>query len=317
MDIIGIDTLVVERVARILRKNNSRLNQIDVCDTRFYPPCSEDVENTLRYFMTMVAMDHRLSRPGKPYEACIEDGCFKGSELLYRLGMKKYEEDMEFFNPVRLASITIEDIKKWLSMGKTSPPDIEIRAILLRDLGQKITKLYNGEVSKVLEMSGNRVYGDILSPGFVDNLRVFKAYEDPVAKKPLLLAKFLVKRGLFNPVDQLDVAVDNHLCRIAYRLGLVMVSGNLWEKIKRGIEVSWEEDVLLRLFVKRSYRLLSQRAGISPDIIDDHFWLMGRGICLKDIEPMCGRCMFKNTCRARNNASFMVNEHVHYNTWYY
>ena len=317
LEIVGVDLGVVERVARALRRKEGALEKLNVYDERFYPPASDDPELVARYFLVMVAMDHRLSRPGKPYEACLEDGCYRGADLLYRLGMKKYSENPEFFAPGRLAEISIEDVRKWLSAGDATPPDLSIRALLLRDLGIKLAKLYNSSALKLIELSNNRVHGSLETPGLAENLKVFRAYEDPVEKKVMLLAKFLVVRGLFKPIDELDVAVDNHLSRIAYRLGLVMVSGPLWVKIKDGVEVTAEEDVLLRITVRRAYRYVAVKSGLSTTVVDDFFWIMGRKLCTRDTPPGCEKCFFKSYCRARRNLAFMVNEHVYYNTWYY
>jgi len=316
MSMIGIDSSVIDRVARTLTKRGIEFERIDVYDERYYPSKDVDAETAARYFLVMVAMDHRLSRPGKPYEACLEDGCYHGADLLYRLGAKKFAEDPSFFTPEKLERVSVDDVRSWLSVGAAEPPDPDVRAYLLRDLGVKLRKLYEGRVLAIIEQSSGLIYGKGLMPGFVDLLRVFRAYEDPVSKKALLLAKFLTQRGLFTPREQLDVAVDNHLTRIALRLGMVMISGELWSKIKSGIEVSSEEDVLIRMSVKAAYRKLSMKTGIDPGILDDHFWIMGRKLCVRDA-PFCDKCIFKNVCLAYRNRSFMVNEHTYLNTWFY
>ncbi len=318
MEIIGVDTKIVERMARILAKHKGELETLDMFDPRFYPGKNESVENVLRYFIVMVAMDHRLSRPGKPYEACIDDiGCFHGADLLYALGKKKYDEDPEFFSPKHLMNIGIDEVKQWLSYGTAVPPDPDVRAYLLRDLGLKLVKLYDGKVTELVRKSNNRIRGTLENPGLVDNLKVFRAYEDPVEKKALLFAKFIINRGLFKPLDKLDVQIDNHLTRIAYRIGLVMVSGPLWEKIRKKIEVEPEEDILLRLNIRRAYRLVAEKSGIDPGDLDDYLWIHGRETCLRDEEPKCDKCIFKSICIARRNKTFMVAEHMFYNTWYY
>lgn len=317
MDLIGVDLAVVERVARILRYHVEDYPRIDVYDERFYPPRGSDPESVARYFIAMVAIDHRLSRPNKPYEACLEDGCYKGADLLYRLGSRKFLEDPEFFDPRRLLEVRLDEVRSWLTVGPAEPPDPEVRVALLRDLGTKIVRLYNSSVLKLLEASGNKLHGTLESPGLADNLKIFRAYEDPVEKKTMLLAKFLIHRGLFNPTDEIDVAVDNHLTRIALRLGLVMVSGSLWDKIRSGLEFTREEDVLLRLVVRRAYRYLSAKSRLRAEVVDDYFWLMGRTVCMKGLQSLCEKCLFKGFCRARRNSAFMVDEHVYYNTWYY
>ncbi len=317
MEVLGIDTRQVERAARILKRRKPSLEKLDLYDPMFYPETNKPRENVLRFFLVTVALDHRLSRPGKSYRECIDNVCLRGADLLYYLAKKKYVEDPEFYSPERLAEITVRDVDEWLSIGEARVPDPENRAYLLRDLGWKLTKLYGSSVEKLLEESNNRLWGTLAEPGLIDNLRVFRAYEDPVEKKPLLLAKFLIARNLYNPVDKLDVAVDNHLSRIAYRLGLVVVSGKLWDKIRKGVEVSRMEDVMLRLTVRRAYRLLSEKSGVEPGLLDDYFWIHGRKTCLRDEEPRCSGCIFRHICLANRNKAFMVREHNYYNTWYY
>ncbi|MCS7108506.1 MAG: hypothetical protein RMH77_03030 [Sulfolobales archaeon] len=317
MDLIGLNSAVIEDVTKALKGNLYTLSNLDVYDTRFYPPRNDDPERVLRYFMTMVAIDHRVSRPGKPYYFCFDDGCYSGADLLYRLGMMRYLDDADFFSPDRLSRISVSEVLRTFSVDGTSLPDPEVRTMLLRDLGLKLVKLYGSSVSSIIESSNNRIRGSLSSAGLAENLRVFRAYEDPVDKKTMLLAKFLTARGFLNPLDEIDVAVDNHLVRIAYRLGLVFVSGSLWRKIKDGIEVSYEEDILLRLVIRAAYKQLAIKSGIKSAIIDDHFWITGRGICLRDRQPLCHKCMFNICCRAREHPIFMVNEHIYYDTWYY
>ncbi|RLG81747.1 MAG: iron-sulfur cluster loop [Thermoprotei archaeon] len=316
MEIIGIDTKALESASRVILKRDFTFKPLDLFDERFYPSRKTEREEVLRYFLVMVALDHRLSRPGKPYEACIEEGCYHGADLLYRLGMIMFKENPEFFSPNNLCRVSIDDIKNWLSIGSAEPPDPEVRAFLLRDLGVKLNKLYGGKVENLLSSSKGVLRGFGANPGLIDLLRCFRAYEDPVEKKAMLLVKFLINRGLYKPLDKPDVPVDNHLSRIAYRLGIVMVSGKLWEKIRRGVEVDREEDVLLRLAVRRAYRMLVDKTGIDPCMLDDFFWVMGREVCIRDT-PLCDKCVFRNVCLAKRNRSFMVSEHLHFNTWYY
>ncbi len=317
MSMIGIDTGRINRAARILRRHHEGLEKLDLYDPRFYPPTNEPREDVLRYFLATVALDHRLSRPGKPYEDCIDNICLHGSDLFYYLAKKKYDEDPGFYDPRRLTGIRVEEVVEAFTTRKAGLPDPETRTLLLRDLGLKLVKLYDSSAVKLLIHSNNRLHGTLGEPGLIDNLRAFRAYEDPVEKKPLLLAKFLKARGLFNPVDGLDVAVDNHLSRIAYRLGIVMVSGELWDKIKKWEEADREDDALLRLIIRRAYRLLAAKSGLDPGVIDDIFWIHGRKTCLRDGEPRCDRCIFRSACLAAQNNAFMVKEHRHYNTWYY
>ncbi len=317
MSMIGVDYRVVDRVSRILSKKGfGELPVLDVFDERYYPGRGVERELVLRYFIVMVAMDHRLSRPGRPYEGYVDGEFYHGADLLYRLGKKMFDEDPGFYSPENLSRIGVDDVKRWLSIDGVEPPDLVVRVYLLRDLGYKLVKLYSGSVSNLLDKAGDRLRGSIVEPGLNDLLKVFHAYSDPVEKKSMLLAKFLIARGLFNPVDRLDLAIDNHLTRIAIRLGLVMISGDLWRKIREGVEASYDEDLLIRLVVRKAYHMVVEKTGIDPRVLDDYLWIMGRETCLRD-KPLCEKCLFKNICLAYRNNVFMVNEHRYYNTWFY
>ncbi len=290
---------------------------LDVFDERYYPPRGEPRENVLRYLLAVVALDHRLSRPGKRYEACLSDGCYHGADLLYRLAMEAYRENPAFYSPESLAELTVEEFRRHFEPPGTHVPDPEVRVMLLRDLGRKLHVLYNGSVEHLLEMSGGYIRR-WPEPGLLDLLRVFRAYEDPVEKKSLLFTKFIVARGLYEPRDpwNMDVPVDNHLVRIALRTGIVRVSPDIEERIKKWEELDRETDAWIRLVVRRAYRYVAREAGINPGVLDDHLWIHGRTICLRDEEPRCSRCVFREICRAVETGVYLP-EHRHYNTWYY
>ena len=311
-----IDFERIGRIAEVIRSADLSSYRFDIYDSRYYPPRDEPLDKVLMYFLVMVAMDHRLSRPGRAYEAVIDGERVKGADLLYRLGMKMFREGPEFFTPQRLANVTGEDVLRWLSIGTASPPDPDLRAFLLRDLGQKILRLFDGDPLKVLELSGNRIRG-FNTYGLVDLLKVFKAYQDPVEKKPYLLIKFLIYRGLFKPVDpeNLHVPVDNHLTRTAIRLGIVRLEDELFKKVLNGVEVTHDEDVTIRMSVREAYKALSRESNVDALLLDDFLWTFGRKVCLQD-NPRCEQCIFRNVCRAYESKVFAPDLN-YYNTWYY
>ncbi len=320
--------LVGARLAAVLRG----VGVDDFTDHRYYPPRGDDPEMVARYFLVMVAMDHRLSRPGRPYEARVGGEFFHGADLLYRLGMEKYREDPGFFDPRSLRSVTLNDVVGWLSVEGASPPDPGVRVVLLRDLGEKLLALYGGSATRLLSEAGGLLKS--LGGGLIDRLKVFRAYEDPVEKKAYLLAKFLERRGLLRVRDpeNMEVPVDNHLTRIALRLGLVEPPESMVGKILRGEVFSWEEDVMLRLAVRAAFKLVARSAGFSPFVLDDFLWMFGRKCCPWDkaravcgsCTPACSRvggcssggCVLKGLCLARARNLYLP-EHTYLNTWYY
>ncbi len=332
---VSVNASIVASLAKDFRNALARLPLDSFTDPRYYPPPDAEDELVLRYFIFMVAIDHRTSRYG-PFEGYVDNEFYHGADLLYRLGMKKFEEDPEFFDPRRMSRITANEVKSWLSAesgdGKlVTIWDPEVRAFLLRDLGKRLIKLYDGRVRKLLDSSGGRLKGPN-SFGVIDRMKVFNAYSDPVEKKAYLYVKFISRRGLFTYSDpeNAEVPVDNHLVRIAFRLGMVSLEKKLWEKVIRGERFTWEEDVTLRLAVRRAYKLLARVAGVDPLVMDDLLWLFGRHCCTRE-EPTCvigcagkcrklnlcyGECPFSNKCLNRAHAEEVI-EHNYLDTYYY
>jgi len=295
-------------------------------DPYFYPPVHDSVEHVARFFFFVVAIDHRTRREGIRYEETIDGRKLRGSELLFRLSIIKYYSNREFFSPYNMSNIDVESLKAWLNYGQATIWDPEVRAYLLRDCAIKLLKLYEGSVSRIIEMSRGRLRGTT-EEGLLDRLRVFRAYEDPVEKKSFLLVKFLMRRGIFTPIDleNLQVAVDNHLVRVAVRIGIVSLEE---------YEIPWfmnsadyEADIIVRMHVRKAYKLVAELSHIDPTLLDDLMWTLGRNYCLYGT-PLCDNkqiqvlstsgCPFRGICRAYHEKDLRrLNEHKYVHTWYY
>ncbi|MCE4624802.1 MAG: hypothetical protein F7C35_02925 [Desulfurococcales archaeon] len=335
---VWIDYERAERFGKLLGAHLRGASIDGFTDPRYYPPPTSSRETIAMYFLVMVALDHRLSRPGRPYEGLVEGEFFHGADLLYRLGRKILDEDPKFFTAERLSKITAKDIELLFSAPKpeggiAKPPDPHVRASLLRDLGIKLSKLFDGLAYKIIVESGGFLRKGV-GKGFIDLLKVFTAYQDPVEKKPFLLAKFLERRGVLPIADpqNKEVPVDNHLARIAVRTGIVRVDGELLEKIAAGIPFTPEEDVIVRYAARIAYKVASAAGGVDPFVMDDLLWQFGRKCCTRDA-PTCkagcsegcrriggcagDSCIFAPICRAVREPLYMVSEHRFIDTWWY
>ncbi len=315
---ISVDDEACSKIASLIDKSLVMKYRFDLKNIDYYPPENTGLRETIMYFIVMVAMDHRLSRPGREYKAVVEGRVFSGADLLYKLGSLMLRRNPGFFKPENLVHVDKKVILNWLSIGEASPPDPEVRAELLRDIGFKITRIYDGDVAGIIRP------GEIdlrfgVSEGVLDKLRVFKAYMDPVEKKSHLLIKFLEARGLVRVRDywRKRVPVDNHVTRIALRTGIVRVDSYLLNKIVSGEEVSFEEDVLIRMCVREAWHKVAVEAGVDDYALDDFLWSFGRKYCVRG-KARCveSECPFRRECRAFNNG-LMINEHTFYNTWFY
>ncbi|MEB3774154.1 MAG: hypothetical protein GSR86_04420 [Desulfurococcales archaeon] len=323
-------------IGRLLSRLRGGLEVDTFTDPRYYPPPGEAKRSVAMYFLVMVAMDHRLSRPGAPYEGVVDGELYHGADLLYRLGMKRYTEDPGFFTAERLSRVSEREVLEWLSIEyrgrRITPPDPGVRAGLLRDLGLKLMVLYDGDPFRIIVESRGMLRRGV-GDGFIDRLKVFKAYQDPVEKKAFLLAKFLERRNVLEVADHWnkEVPVDNHLARIAVRTGIIGLSRQLIERIARQKPLTAWEDTMIRMAARQGYRIVSQASGIDPFTLDDFLWLFGRRCCTRE-EPVCrtgcrrvcsaiegcnGGCILAPACRAYRNPLLMLPEHSFLETWWY
>ncbi|ACB40266.1 iron-sulfur cluster loop [Pyrobaculum neutrophilum V24Sta] len=298
----AVETIDVDRaeaVAGILK--SLKPNRDSYLDSRFYPPPEDPVEDQLAFFVTMVAIDHRTSL-WEPFEGQIAGEFFHGADALYRLGRLAY--DRGFFKAENLAGLTPDKAEALLSLGGKKIWDFNVRVLLMRDVGRKAAA--RGGFEKMVSRES--------ISGLRRSLEGLRAYEDPVGKKALLLAKFLDGRRLadFKDLEEADVPVDNHLSRVAYRLGIVDIS---FDFLESGAEVTREEDVRLREVVKTAWRIVAKFADVHPFALDDYLWNFGRRVCTRDA-PRCQSCPFKDMCKAYSLSRFPP-EHLHLLTWYY
>jgi len=280
------------------------MERINVWDPRYYPSKGEDTRLVLTYFLAMVAIDHRTHIDGKPFRRVMDGEEYIGSDLLWRLGRVMLSNNPDFFTPRGLANVDPLMVRDWL-VGDYGPIwDYGVRAYLLVDIGRKLLRKVSLEGLLVNNL------GNLLSL-----LKRFVAYEDPVNKKSMLLAKFLVARGLIDVERELELPIDNHLTRIAYRLGIVRLNEDVADVVRSGEDVGREMDIRLRMTVKDAWNAVLRMSSADPVALDDFLWNLGRRICIQN-NPNCEACPLRSVCRAYEKKDFL-NEHTHRVTHYY
>ena len=291
-----VDIDAAEAVADAIKRIGVKRD--DYMDGRFYPPPSAPRELQLGFFFTMVAIDHRTSGPWGSYEVDVGGETLRGADLLYWRGARIFREDPQLFTPERLVNISVDEARRLIS----DVWDFWIRLLLIRDLGEK-----------ALRLGGFEGLLDVSIRGFAIKLTEIRAFEDPVKKKTMLLAKFLDGRGLAKFVDlsEADIPVDNHVTRLAFRLGMVKLVGRLREKLESGLEFTADEDVLVRRRVAIAWRLVSEFSGVHVFALDDYLWRFARTICTP-VNPRCDVCPLRNVCKDRS-----IKEHKFLLTWWY
>lgn len=338
---VTVSSLKCQQLGYYLTKLH--LKTEDFLDPRFFPSVDSDPEDAARFFFFVTSIDHRTSPPGKSFEGLVNREYFHGADLLWHLCLQRFNQTPSSFHPLKMAKISTKEIKDWLSVDQ--PRSVTIRkpaqrAALLRFSGKLLARKYKNSVLTLLEAARSHVASKshATGPGLLDLLSEFKAYKDPVNKKSLLLIKFLLRRNLWNAVDldRIQIPVDNHLSRLALRLGLVRISETLTNLIERRIPFSAEMDTKLRERIRAAYSIVGTYAKRSVLELDDFFWHFGRQCCTFNT-PVCtlgctskcyvaqnllaiscqGKCPLRSVCLAYNEDKQRALVEPKLETWYY
>ncbi len=186
-------------------------------------------------------------------------GPFEGSELMWMVGLEAAAAEPGMLTSARLRYVSAGDVAEWFRSGTEPIGDPERRAALWRDLASGLERDYGGSAVELLA----RADGLLAGPGgLLERLRAHRAYSDPLAKKAFLFAKIAERRGWFNVLDPKawEVSADNVLMRLALRSGLV--SPGPLEEVRAATRVAFKE--------------LAAVTGISPPVLDDMLWELGR-----------------------------------------
>jgi len=258
---------VVERVSGLL----ARFKPIPAPLPSHYLPEPEDAEGSARYIFFMVSIDHRT---GRGFSSTIGGVVFEGAELLWKLGELKWRVDRAFFNPQRMAKVSASEVRQWLKApGGAVIKGPALRAALLRDAARWLVGLWRGSVLELVEEARGS------SRKLIELIRPIKAFNDPVAKKAYLLIKLLERARLLKVADreELRIPVDNHVTRVALRLGLIEAPPKPREAPRLGL------DVRLRMMAMEAWRAVTVRAGLDPLVLDDLVWTLGRTVCRREV----------------------------------
>ena len=256
-----------------------------------------DRELALRvlFFFSVINYDTR------GLEGLVKGELVRGSNFLLRKLLELAEKDPGILDPSGLAHLDLAEFMSWFGPpGKAAVPRRPAeRVILLRDAATKLLKYYDGSVSALLEACEGRVGGP---GGLRERLSVFKAFDDPLAKKTMVFAILAKLEGLWEPVDpeNITIGVDYHLQRVALRSGMVVVlDKGLLSKLLCRRFVSAEEHHAIRSACLEAYKLVGELSGLSQLEVDQLFWHLGRSCCHYKHEPVCGPrtpCAYRIRC---------------------
>jgi hypothetical protein len=223
---------------------------------RYEPPSFGHVPDA-QAAIFLCAVDHKA---GYTREHRVDGrGPFRGSELMWEVGLRAARSDPRLFDPAALAEVQSGDVAEWFRAGDETVADPERRAALWRDLARGLARDADGSVQVVLDACAGRLGG---SDGLITRLRRYEAFADPLAKKGFLFAKIAERRGWLRVIDpeSWEVAADSVLMRLALRSGLV--------------EPGPLDDVRERTRI--AFSRLATASGIPVPTLDDLLWELGR-----------------------------------------
>src|SRR3989344_1556022 len=168
---------------------------------------------------------------------------------------------------------------------------LERRAELLVDLGEflhlnnweNVNEIYRESEGFILKSDGK---------GIAQVLLGARAYQDPVQKKMFYLLAIMRNQKLWEYRDPLNlgVPVNYHEQRGHLRLGTVSIEDpELENKIRNRENVSEEEDIEIRLAVRRASEFIAQYLDVTPSAKHYLLWNHIRNCCSRD-NPHCKGC---------------------------
>jgi hypothetical protein len=205
----------------------------------------------------LCAVDHRTGY--REEHAVAGEGPYGGSALLWAVAIDAAGRDPGALSAPRLRDVSADRVAEMLRVDGETVADPERRAELWRDLAAGMERDHGGEARAMLEAAGGRLGGD---GGLLALLAPYDAYSDPLGKKSFLFAKIAERRGWFeaSDPDRWEVCADNVLMRLALRSALIE-PGSLAD---------------VRAATRRAFKLVAERSGVSPQVLDDLLWELGR-----------------------------------------
>ena len=222
----------------------------------------------------------------------IDGRWVRGWDYMVRAARQAMRVEPDYFTAPRLLHATGDTLQALFSdkgVPQSSTLDrIAERLAQWQDASQLLLRRYGRDVMNLYHAAGHRLQGE---DGILARLAEFQAYSDPVEKKSFLLVMFAQRSGAWQvqDIENLKVAIDYHIMRIALRSGMVLVQdADLQARIKAKQPVTAGQDNQIREAVREACDLLVQQSQHSVFEVDNILWMMGRNCCFYDYEPICG-----------------------------
>lgn len=237
----------------------------------------------------------------EPLSGLLDGEVYKESDLFFRLAMRAFNRDQEFFQPSKLTQLTPMQFADFLSddNGPIPFPDWEERYCLTTSYGGSRywredfspTEFVN-KINQDCDRHQLNTFCDWLceTPGYIDNY---------LNNKSKLLAMVLANRPekflKINPEVEWPPIINHHLTRLVLRLGLLDINKYLADDLKARSCVSRDE------VGGEVFNALCQVSKLSgkPTIFFDYLMRQVSQQCSEISTPECGKCQLQSVCAQR------------------
>jgi hypothetical protein len=205
----------------------------------------------------LCAIDHRTGY--RERHTVAGEGPFAGSALLWAVALDAARRDPRLLKARRLRNVSADVVVDLFRIDGETVEDPARRAALWRNLAAGVERDHGGDATALVAAARGYLAGE---GGLLALLAPWDAYSDPLQKKSLLFAKICERRGWLDVRDpeRWEVCADNVLMRLALRSALIS-PGNLAE---------------VRAATRDAFKLVAERSGVSPPVLDDLLWELGR-----------------------------------------
>jgi hypothetical protein len=280
-----------------------RLDQVQARPAEFVVPVTSPAEKqreaNLWFFLVAICQSTRT------LQGTLDGQWYRGWDYMVHAARRALLTDPQTFTAAHLQHISEDGLRRLFAddgLAEHSTFDrIPERVVQWHDAARLLLERYQGDVMALYEASGHRLRGE---DGILARLNAFAAYSDPVEKKSFLLIMFAQRCGAWQVEDleNLKLAIDYHIMRIALRSGMVRVEdAALARRLKARQPVTAEEDNAVREAVRQACDLLVRYSQHSVFAVDNILWMMGRNCCFYDYDPRCG----PNVCQRQAQCTFI------------
>lgn len=225
----------------------------------------------------------------------------KGSDLLWRICLKRLKEHPNSLNPFFLRGFSDQSFEKLFSDDNGVIPfrDLRRRIVTARKYAKWFCDPYQGGTQPAEMVARANASAQPLGR-FLEFMRSVPGFDkDPLEKRQMLLAMALANRPeeflkVTDPGNWMPI-VDYHCMRVCLRSGLVRLNKKERELSEGRVWAPSEMEAKIREICFQIMREVERLSGRTHAVVDLAFF-KARRYCPEMTEPNCTKCILQDIC---------------------